>query len=95
MQNYMELLVDKIFKDIQNLNKDCMSEKCIYNIKTHALNHLPSYYLNYETSEAEKIAFYFNKQRNITVLAKIIEATEYICSNCSEQKIDLILDKNV
>ena len=83
MKNYMEVLVDEIFKEVQTLYDECLSEKCIHDIKALALNNLPTYYLSYEANESEKKAFLLDRQRRITVLAQIADAADLICSTCN------------
>lgn len=85
IRNYMEILVDEVFNEVKMLYEKCITEKCIHNIKSMALNNLPTYYFNYETNEAEKKAFLLDRQRRITVLAKIAEAAEIACFSCKKK----------
>lgn len=82
IKNYMELLVDEIFNEIKNSYKICNEEKCIHDIKSIALNNLPTHYFKYDTTEADKKAFLLERQRRISVLAKVAEAADIVCSKC-------------
>lgn len=80
--NYMEVLVDEIFNEVRSLYERCISEKCIHDIKSTALNNLPTQYFTFEAEESEMKAFLLDRQRRITVLAQIAEAADTICSYC-------------
>ncbi len=83
VQNYMELLVDEIYNEVKSLYGNCNVNNCIHDIKSMALNNLPPAYFKYDESEAIKKAFLLERQRRITVLAKVAEAANLICSNCN------------
>lgn len=85
IKNYMEILVDEIYNEIKNLYGNCDIEECKHNIKSMALNNLPPAYFNLNASEASKKAFLLERQRRITVLAKVAEAADSICSKCSKK----------
>lgn len=85
IKNHMETLVDEIFNEVETLYDECLTEKCIHNIKARALNNLPTCYLDYDADEGEIKAFLLERQRRITVLAQIAEAAESICSLCSNR----------
>lgn len=85
IKNYMEILVDEILNEVKTLYKECLSEKCIHNVKSSALNNLPTCYFDYETDESEKKAFLLERQRRIAVLAKIAESANKICNSCKEK----------
>lgn len=82
--NYMELLVDEIFQEVKSMYGKCLTEKCIHDIKAMSLNNLPTMYFDYHIDEGEKKAFLLDRQRRITVLAKIAEAADIICLVCNE-----------
>lgn len=82
IQNYMEILVDEIFEEVSSMYEKCITEKCIHNIKSMALNNLPPEYFDYNTSESSKKSFLLDRQRRIAVLAKIAEAADATCSTC-------------
>lgn len=84
IKNYMELLVDEIYNEIRVLYKDCISEECEHDIKSTALNNLSTAYFGFDTSEGEKKAFLLERQRRITVLAKVAEAADTICLTCNK-----------
>lgn len=86
IKNYMEVLVDEIFNEVNYSYNLCNSDKCLHDIKSIALNNLPVTYFKFETSEAEKKAFLLNRQRRISVLAKVAEATDIVCGNCPNYK---------
>lgn len=83
IQNYMELLVDEIYNEVKSLYGDCNIDNCIHDIKSMALNNLPPAYFKYDEDEAIKKAFLLERQRRITVLAKVAEAADLVCSNCT------------
>lgn len=83
IQNYMELLVDEIYNEVKSLYGNCNIDNCIHDIKSMALNNLPPAYFKYDESEAIKKAFLLERQRRITVLAKVAEAADLVCSNCT------------
>lgn len=83
LQNYMELLVDEIYNEVKYIYGDCNIEDCMHDIKSMALNNLPPVYFNHDVSEGEKKAFLLERQRRITVLAKVAEAANFICSGCT------------
>ena len=86
IKNYMEILVDEIFKETKISNKVCKNESCEHDIKVTALNNLPPVYFKYDVIAGEKKAFLLDRQRRISVLAKIIEATDIICSYCAKSE---------
>lgn len=86
IKNYMEVLVDEIFREMKHSYKICNDEKCEHDIKSIALNNLPPAYFKYDATEAVKKAFLLERQRRISVLAKVAEASEIICSECSRKQ---------
>lgn len=79
----MEILVDEIFNEVKYLYKECINnERCIHDVKSTALNNLPSCYFNFEIEESEKTAFLLDRQRRIAVLAQIAEAADIVCACC-------------
>lgn len=82
VKNYMELLVNEVYNEVKPIYGNCNREDCVHNIKSLALNNLPTAYFKYNTSDAEKKAFLLERQRRITVLAKVAEAAEEICAPC-------------
>lgn len=85
MKNYMELLVDEIYNEVKYIYGDCNIAPCIYNIKAMALNNLPPSYFKYDISDGERKAFLLDRQRRIAVLAKVAEAADLICSDCTKK----------
>ena len=83
IKNYMELLVDEIYNEVKSLYGNCNEDDCVHDIKAMALNNLPPIYFKYDASEGEKKAFLLQRQRRITVLAKVAEAADLVCSKCS------------
>ena len=86
IKNYMELLVDEIYNEVKSLYGDCNIDDCIHDIKSMALNNLPPVYFKYDASEGEKKAFLLQRQRRITVLTKVAEAADQVCSKCTLKK---------
>ncbi len=86
IKNYMELLVDEIFNEIKDSYKICNEEKCIHDIKSIALNNLKPHYFKYAATEADKKAFLLERQRRISVLAKVAEAADITCRNCPKKQ---------
>lgn len=84
IKNYMELLVDEIFEEIKSMYGNCITDRCVHDIKSMTLNNLSPIYFNYATDESEKKAFLLDRQRRIAVLAKIAEAADIICSTCNK-----------
>jgi competence protein ComFB len=86
MKNYMEILVDEIYNEVKGLYVDCDTINCSHDIKAEALNNLPTAYFSHDMSEGEKKAFLVERQRRISVLAKIAEAADEICGKCTHGK---------
>lgn len=86
VKNYMEILVDEIFQEVNIKYKVCDNKKCINDIKSVALNNLEPKYFTSAGSEGEKKAFLLDKQRRISVVASIIEAKKIICKNCRKNE---------
>lgn len=86
IKNYMELLVDEIFHEIKGSYKVCNEKRCIHDIKSTALNNLPTAYFKYDATEADKKAFLLERQRRISVLAKVAEAADIVCSKCPKKQ---------
>lgn len=86
VQNYMELLVDEIYNEVKYIYGNCNVDNCIHDIKSMALNNLPPAYFKYDESEGVKKAFLLERQRRITVLARVAEAANLVCSNCTLKK---------
>lgn len=81
IKNYMEVLVKDILNEVIKNYKICKCEKCLDDIQSIALNNLgPVYFLSHVNS-GEKTAFLLDRQRRITVLAKVIEAIELVSKN--------------
>ena len=85
LKNYMEVLVDEIYSEVQSIYKDCKTEKCVEDIKSVALNNLPPMYFSNNIDEGTKKAFLLERQRRITVLAKVPEAADIVCANCKNK----------
>ena len=86
IKNYMELLVDEIYNEVKSLYGNCNIDDCTHDIKIMALNNLPPVYFKYDESEGVKKAFLLERQRRITVLAKVAEAADLVCSTCTVKK---------
>jgi competence protein ComFB len=78
LKNYMEVLVSDILNEIIDKYNVCKCEECIDDIKAIALNNLPPKYFLSSQQEGEKKAFVLDRQRRISVLAKVAEAIEFI-----------------
>lgn len=87
IKNHMELLVDEVYNEVKVLYKNHNNKQCEHDIKSIALNNLPSAYFSYDTSEGEKMAFLLERQRRISVLAKVAEAADMVFS-LYDSKID-------
>ncbi|MDR7857595.1 late competence development ComFB family protein [Tissierella sp.] len=83
IKNYMELIVDEIYSEIRSLYHNCDMNKCEHDIKSIALTNLPPVYFKNDITEGEKMAFLLERQRRITVLAKVAEAADSVCANCN------------
>ena len=81
-QNYMEILVDDVINNIKN-NYNIKYAVQIEDAKAIALNNLPPKYFLSSNSDGEKKAFLLDRQRKISVLAKVIEAMEIVVTNAS------------
>ncbi|QQY79888.1 late competence development protein ComFB [Keratinibaculum paraultunense] len=86
MQNYMEILVNEVFNEVKEKYNICSNKNCENDIKATALNNLPPAYFLSSASEGEKKAFLLDRQRKITVLTKITEAVDIVCSKCEHKK---------
>ncbi len=82
MENYMEYLVDEVFREMEsNFRRlaTCVFEPLAHDIKAFALNNLAPMYFSSTASDAEKKAFLLNKQTRIAVAAKLAEAFNILC----------------
>lgn len=86
IKNYMELLVDEVYNEVKGLYGNCNVDNCVHDIKSMALNSLPPVYFKYDAAEGEKKAFLLERQRRITVLARVAEAADLVCSKCTLEK---------
>lgn len=83
IRNYMEILVDEIFEEVKHMYGDCLTESCVHDIKSMSLNNLAPIYFQYNADNSKKKAFLLNRQQRITVLAKIAESADIVCSTCN------------
>lgn len=81
IKNYMEILVSSLLSEVITNYDICECENCIYDIKTIALNDLPPMYFLTSAQESEKTTFLLNRQKRISVLAKVISALEVVKKN--------------
>ena len=86
IKNYMEILVDEVFNELKGSNEICKDIVCKHDIKSIALNNLPPVYFKYNSTDGEKKAFLLDRQRRISVLAKVAEAADIVCSSCTKHK---------
>lgn len=87
VQNYMEILVDEITKNVIKEYNVCKCKNCINDIKSIALNNLPPTYFLSNTEESEKKAFLINRQIRVSVLAQVAEAIKKVSkNNCNNIK---------
>lgn len=92
IKNYMEILVDSLLREITGSYTICQCEDCLDDIKTIALNNLPPMYFLSSAAEEEKTAFILDRQRRISVLAKVIEAVEVVKQNNHNTKNNTFKD---
>ncbi|NMA85775.1 MAG: late competence development ComFB family protein [Tissierellia bacterium] len=85
LENYMEILVNEVYSEVNDVYNICHSPKCERDIKSIALNNLPPMYFLSSVSEGEKKAFLVDRQRKITVLTKLTEAVEIVCDDCKRK----------
>ncbi|MTI48832.1 MAG: competence protein ComFB [Firmicutes bacterium] len=81
IKNHMENLVDSILCEVINSYDICKCNDCLNDIKSISLNNLPSMYFLSNASQAEKTAFLLDRQRRISVLAKVVESIELVRKN--------------
>lgn len=81
IKNYMEDIVNDIYKDIKKIYNYCDNESFEHDVKTIALNNLPPAYFESDVDEGYIIAFLLDRQRRISVLAKVAEAADLVQSN--------------
>ncbi|NLW40512.1 MAG: late competence development ComFB family protein [Tissierellia bacterium] len=86
VQNYMEILVDDIFQDIRHICSNCTNPNYERDVKSTALNNLPPVYFLSNATDAEKKAFLLDRQRRISVLAALTQASELVCERCRCEK---------
>lgn len=82
----MEIMVNEVYNEVKDKYDICKIKECENDIKTIALNNLPPVYFLSSVSEGEKKAFLVDRQRKITVLAKLTEAVETVCNDCRHKK---------
>ena len=85
LKNYMEIIVDEVYSEVKGKYNICHSTGCESDIKSIALNSLPPVYFLSNISDGEKKAFLVDRQRKITVLAKLTEAVEIVCNHCKNE----------
>ena len=86
IKNYMEILVDEVYNEVKDKYEICKYEEYTEDIKSTALNNLPPVYFLSNVSEGKKKAFLLDRQRKITVLAKITEAVEIVSKKYENKK---------
>ena len=89
IKNYMEILVDEILEEIKYTYKNCNEEACINHVKILVLNQLPPAYFLLHVDEAIGKAFLLDRQRRISVLAKVAEAIDQVCNGCNYKKDEI------
>lgn len=77
----MEIVVSEVLDEVLKNYDICKCENCIDDIKSIALNNLPPVYFLSSEAEGEKKAFLLDRQRRISVLAKVAEAVEIVMNN--------------
>lgn len=82
IKNYTEILVDEIYNEMKDFIVNCDTEECEHDIKSMALNELPTAYFDSRVTEADKTAYLLDRQRRTTVLAKMAEVAEIACAGC-------------
>ncbi|WP_159436130.1 late competence development ComFB family protein [Anaerosalibacter sp. Marseille-P3206] len=79
--NYMEILVSEVLNEVIDNYDICKCDDCIDDIKSIALNNLePKYFLS-SSEESEKKTFILNRQKRISVLAKVAESIQEVSKN--------------
>lgn len=86
IKNYMEILVDEVFSEINYKYKICDNKTCIDDIKSIALNNLQPKYFTSSATEAEKKAFLLDKQRRISAVASLVSAKQVVCGKCKKNE---------
>lgn len=81
IENYMEILVSSLLSEVIGNYDICKCEDCLNDIKTIALNNLPPMYFLSSVQESERTTFLLNRQKRISVLAKVIAALEVVKRN--------------
>lgn len=81
VKNYMEILVSEVLNEMIDKYQICKCSECIDDIKSIALNNLPQVYFLSNSSESERKAFLLDRQRRISVLAKVVVAIQVISQN--------------
>ena len=81
VDNYMEILVKDVLNEVRYSYDVNSCNNRIDDIQVIALNNLPPKYFLSSASAGEKKAFLLDRQRRISVLAKVIEAIELVCNN--------------
>lgn len=81
IKNYMEIIVSEVLDEVIKNYDICKCEDCIDDIKSIALNNLSPVYFLASDDEGEKKAFLLDRQRRISVLAKVAEAAEIVINN--------------
>lgn len=87
VDNYMEMLVKDILDEVKNNYNINMYEGQLDDIQAIALNNLPPKYFLSSASAGEKKAFLLDRQRRISVLAKVIEAIELVCNDVTTDSL--------
>ena len=81
IKNHMEILVSTVLNEVINNYDICKCEDCLDDIKVMSLNELnPKYFLS-SSQKSEKTAFLLQRQKRITVLARVITSLEIVKKN--------------
>lgn len=84
-RNYMELLVSEALDDMLENYDICTCDDCLNDIKSIALNNLPPVYFLSSIDKGKRKAFLLNRQRKISVLAKVAEAVKIVSNRPHNQ----------
>lgn len=86
IKNYAEILIDEIYNEMKSFLVNCNSINCEMDIKSMALNELPTAYFTSDISEAEKKAYLLDRQRRTSFLAKLTDVSATVCAKCMTRR---------
>ena len=81
IKNYMEVIVERLIRDILRENNVCTCEKCILDISAIALNNLPPKYIVTEKGELYSRIDALSQQFEVDIISAVTKAADLVKRN--------------